>query len=58
MLIRASAGFGTSGLGFAKTGFVNLLANVSANDLQIGAQFSNSRAQSLHAALREWDGGT
>ena len=44
---------GTSGLGFAKAGFVNLLANVSANDLRIGAQFSNGRAKSLHAALRE-----
>ena len=44
---------GTSGLGFAKTGFVALLADCSANDLRIGAQFSNGRAKSLHAALRE-----
>jgi hypothetical protein len=44
---------GPAGLGFAKTGFVNLLADGSANDLRIGARFSNRPAKSLHAALRE-----
>jgi len=44
---------GSRGLGFAKTGFLNLLADGSANDLRIGAQFSNHGAKSLHAALRE-----
>jgi hypothetical protein len=42
---------GSDGLGFAKAGFVNLLAEGSANDLRIGARFSKGRAKSLHSAL-------
>jgi hypothetical protein len=44
---------GTGGLGFAKTGFVNLLADGSANDLRIGARLSSGRAKALDAALRD-----
>lgn len=44
---------GTHGLGFANAGFVNLLADGSANDLRIGARFSAEQAQSLHVALRK-----
>ena len=44
---------GAGGLGFAKDAFVNLLTDTSANDLQIGARFSENRAMSLHAALRD-----
>lgn len=42
---------GSEGLGFAKAGFVSLLADGSTNDLRIGARFSKSRARSLHSAL-------
>jgi SAM-dependent methyltransferase len=44
---------GTGGLGFAKDGFVKLLTEISANDLRIGERFSQGRANSLHAALRD-----
>jgi hypothetical protein len=42
-----------SGLGFAKAGFVNLLADGSASDLRIGARVASDRAKSLDAALRD-----
>ena len=44
---------GTSGLRFAKTGFLDLLADGSANDLRIGTRFSSGRAKSLDAALKD-----
>jgi SAM-dependent methyltransferase len=44
---------GTDGLGFAKTGFMNLLDDGSTNGLRVGARFSDSQAKSLHAALKE-----
>jgi hypothetical protein len=52
-LPQTPTNIGTGGLGFAKDGFVDLLTEISANDLRIGAQFSQERAMSLHAALRD-----
>ena len=44
---------GSSGLGFAKEGFLGLLSEVSASGLRVGGRFTGSRAKSIHAALRE-----
>jgi SAM-dependent methyltransferase len=44
---------GTGGLSFARNGFANLLTDGLANDLRVGARFSEGRAKSLHAALRD-----
>lgn len=52
-LPQTPTNIGTGGLGFAKDGFVDLLTEISANDLRIGAQFSQERAMSLHTALRD-----
>ena len=43
---------GPEGLGFIKDGWKGL-ADVSAIDLRVGAQFSGDRAAALHAALRD-----
>lgn len=44
---------GAGGLGFAKQGLRELLADVPASDLRIGVRFTQSRARSLHEALRD-----
>jgi hypothetical protein len=52
-LPQTPTNIGTGGLGFARDGFVNLLTESSANDLRIGARFSQRQAKTLHAALRD-----
>jgi hypothetical protein len=45
---------GSVGLGFAKTGFRELLASsVAPQDLRIGARFSGRRAAAVARAIRE-----
>jgi SAM-dependent methyltransferase len=52
-LPQTPTNLGASGLGFAKDGFRTLLPQISGSDLRIGARFTQVRAKSLHAALRD-----
>jgi SAM-dependent methyltransferase len=52
-LPQTPTNIGAEGLGFAKEGFKQLLADTSAADLRIGAAFSTDRAKAVHAAIRE-----
>ena len=52
-LPQTPTNMGAGGLGFAKEAFRELLSGVSASDLRVGARFTQSRARSVHAALRD-----
>ena len=52
-LPQTPSNLGARGLSFAKEAFQKLISEVSASDLRIGARFTQTRARSVHAALRD-----